>query len=396
MSLKKEDTDPHHSKENKRMRDELDNLKEELEIQKQVSFKAGILQGDITIKTLLESLSEAVVIIDSDSRIILINRMAEMIFGYKQIEVLGKQLSILLPTKYHASHDTHVNKYYSEPGIRQMGKGFDLRAIRKNGEEFPVEIGLSSLMTDAGRLGLAFVSDITKRKDMENQLKKHNKELDAFARSVAHDMNDILSGVVGFSELLNDDKQNFTEEERSIFLGEISTNSRKLSNIVSELLLLVTISKKDVSTKEIEMKDMINEVIKRLNHLIDETSSQIRIADHMEPCLGYRAWVEEVWFNFLSNGIKYGGNPPLIEIGSEKTNTGYVRYWLRDNGQGIAPEHLPSIFEKPEELDQRIIRGYGLGLSIVRQILEKLDGYAEVKSEVGKGSEFSFFLPQLK
>ncbi|MBL6963084.1 MAG: PAS domain S-box protein [Bacteroidetes bacterium] len=394
MNFTEDTFESENSKNKSKLREEIDLLKEELIIQKEVSFKAGILQGDITIKTLLESLSEAVVIIDSDSRIILINKIAENIFGYKQDELVGKQLSLLIPSKYHTAHASHVDKYYSEPRIRQMGKGIDLTGVRKNGTEFQVEIGLSSLVTDAGRLGLAFVSDITKRKELENQLKKQNEELDSFAHTVAHDLKDTLVGVVGFSELLTDERHTFTEEERKSYLKEIASSSRKLSNIVSELLLLVTIVKRDVVTSEIEMNPLINEVVKRLNYLIVKSDAKIKIAEKLHCSFGYPAWIEEIWFNFLSNAIKYGGSPPKIEIGSEIEENGFVKYWIKDNGDGIDPKHLNKIFESPEELDQSIIRGHGLGLSIVRQILEKLSGYAKVESELGKGSEFSFFLPQ--
>jgi signal transduction histidine kinase len=109
-------------------------------------------------------------------------------------------------------------------------------------------------------------------------------------------------------------------------------------------------------------------------------------------CIGYAPWIEEVMFNFVSNAIKYGGKPPKIEIKSQLTDDGFVKYSVTDNGLGIDPEFQKIIFEEKNKNKDKLIRGYGLGLSIVKKIIEKLDGYVEVESEKGKGSTFSFYM----
>jgi signal transduction histidine kinase len=109
--------------------------------------------------------------------------------------------------------------------------------------------------------------------------------------------------------------------------------------------------------------------------------------------LGYAPWVEEVWINYLSNALKYGGRPPRIELGAKAQPDEMTRFWVRDNGPGIPPEAQARLFTPFTRLDQVRAKGHGLGLSIVRRIVEKLGGQVSVESQVGQGSVFSFTLP---
>jgi len=109
--------------------------------------------------------------------------------------------------------------------------------------------------------------------------------------------------------------------------------------------------------------------------------------------VGYEQWVEEVWVNYVSNAIKYGGQPPRVELGAETQPHGLVRFWVRDNGPGISPEEQARLFTPFTRLDQACVKGHGLGLSIARRIVERLGGQVAVESAVGPGSVFSFTLP---
>ena len=117
------------------------------------------------------------------------------------------------------------------------------------------------------------------------------------------------------------------------------------------------------------------------------------IAEEFPTAQGYGPWVEEVWMNYLSNGMKYGGTPPTLTIGSEDQGDGYVRFWVRDNGPGIPAEEHTRIFEKSVQLNHKSNDGYGLGLSIAKRIIEKLDGTVGINATDTQGSEFYFTLP---
>lgn len=368
--------------------------KGELEIQKSIAYTAGLLQGDVTIKTLIESLAEGVIIVNDTGRIILINKRMGELTGYGKQEVMGESINILIPSENHAKHTAHLAEFFNHPRIRPMGIGLDLMALRKDKTTFPVEISLSFLDTDTGRLGIAFLTDITSRKLAEDELKKRNIELDAYAHTVAHNLNSSVTGIVGISDMLIDDSMTITKEKQQFFLKQIAQNGRKMTNVIRELLIFASMKKELVEMSFVNINDSLNNALERLKYQVEENNAIIIRDENLLNCSGYSPWIEEIWLNFLSNAIKYGGKPPRIEITSSKTGNGFIRYDIKDNGKGMADNIKKQIFELQAINKEQDIKGYGLGLSIVKRIIEKLDGYLTVDSTLNEGSTFSFYLKE--
>jgi signal transduction histidine kinase len=227
------------------------------------------------------------------------------------------------------------------------------------------------------------------------QLEVRNKELDAFAHTVAHDLKDPLGLILGFADVLERDHARMTAEELQSFLAIISKHGFRMNNIINELLLLSEVRKLDVTTGPLDMKSIVDNAQMRLMHLIEEYQPEFVVPDLWPVATGYAPWVEEIWINYLSNAFKYGGQPLYVELGA--TDLGdWVRFWVRDNGPGISPEAQSHLFTPFTRLAQVRAQGNGLGLSIVRRITEKLGGQVGVESEGvdGKGSVFSFTLPR--
>jgi len=376
-----------------RMRQHVEELEHALQVQKKLAFASGIFQRDITVRTLLESVAEGVIVCDQGGTIVFINKQAEKLFGYELEEVTGRLISVLLPEKHIDRHSAHLQKFFASPRIRSMGKGLDLSSRRKDGLEFPVEVSLSYLETEQGRLGLAFVTDITQRKEAEWALKLRNQELDAFAHTVAHDLQASLATIIGFSEILADTYKDLSEPEVEDYLMILARNSRRMSNIIDELLVFASVRKEDVVCTTLNMKMIVDNTILRLGHLIRQYEAEVILPKSFHRSLGYEQWVEEVWYNYITNALKYGGKPPHIEIGSELEGE-YVRFWVKDNGEGIGKADQLKLFESFAKLEVPRIQGHGLGLSISKKIIEKLEGKVEVESEIGQGSRFSFYLPR--
>ena len=166
-----------------------------------------------------------------------------------------------------------------------------------------------------------------------------------------------------------------------------------MGKIIDELLLLATVRKQEVERESLDMASLMVEARQRLAGEIEEYQAQIILPDAWPMAKGYGPWVLEVWVNYLSNAVKYGGKPPRVELGATEQADGMVRFWIRDNGSGVPPEAQAQLFAPFARLDQVRARGYGLGLSIVRRIVEKLGGQVGVESEIGRGSVFSFTLP---
>ncbi|MDY7076147.1 MAG: response regulator [Chloroflexota bacterium] len=234
------------------------------------------------------------------------------------------------------------------------------------------------------------------------QLQTRNEELDTFAHTVAHDLKTPLASIVGFAETLKVAHSEIPKNDLTRYLHTMARNGRKMSRIIDELLLLAGVRKAKVEMRPLNMPNIVSEAMQRLDSLIAKTQAEIILPETWPIALGYGPWVEEVWVNYLSNGIKYGGQPPRVELGATPpsippTEGGMVRFWVRDNGPGITEEAQVRLFTPFTQIDswnrKNHAKGHGLGLSIVRRIVEKLGGQVEVESKVGQGSTFTFILP---
>jgi two-component system sensor histidine kinase/response regulator len=229
------------------------------------------------------------------------------------------------------------------------------------------------------------------------ELQARNEELNAFAHTVAHDLQNPLSLIMGFADALSDDCATMSNEEIAMCSANIVEASHKMSNIIEELLLLAGVRQQEVEPEPIaDMAALVAESQQRLSSLINDYQAKIVLPDEWPVALGYGPWIEEVWTNYLSNAIKYGGQPPRVELGATLEENGMIRFWVRDNGSGLTPKEQARLFTPFTRLDQVRARGHGLGLSIVRRIVEKLGGQVGVESEgvPGQGCVFSFTLPK--
>jgi signal transduction histidine kinase len=225
-------------------------------------------------------------------------------------------------------------------------------------------------------------------------LQESNEELDSFAHTVAHDLQNTLSIVIGFAELLRRDDTRLTEDRRKQMAKALVINTYKMSNIIKELLLLSSVRKSDVAIEPLNMQQIVEAALLRLSYTLEDYKPEVVIQEQWPVALGHAAWIEEIWENYISNALKYGGQPPRVECGGEKLADGRVRFWVRDNGPGLTAEEQARLFDPFIQLSKVRVKGSGLGLSIVQRIANKLGGEVGVESEIGQGSLFSFILPQ--
>jgi signal transduction histidine kinase len=227
------------------------------------------------------------------------------------------------------------------------------------------------------------------------ELEARNEELDAFADTAAHDLKNPLAKIVGFCELLKEDQHTIEHQVLVEYLNMVAQEGRKMSNIIDELLLLAGVRKwEEVDLGPLDMSRIVAEAQARLAYLIRENKAEIVLPGSWPTAAGYGPWIEEVWINYLSNAIKYGGQPPRVELGAMEQADGTVRFWVRDNGQGLTTIEQERLFTPFTRLDRVRAKGHGLGLSIVRRIMDRLGGEVSIESRVGRGSVFSFTLPR--
>ncbi|GAB4540564.1 MAG: hypothetical protein Kow0063_30500 [Anaerolineae bacterium] len=238
-------------------------------------------------------------------------------------------------------------------------------------------------------------------KQSETQLRQHtaelqarNEELDAFAHTAAHDLRTPLALIISTIRVLNAQHQSSLDEDTQELLGMISRTAFRMNHIINELLLLAEVRKAKAHISRLDMASVVAGAQERLAQQIQDNQVEIKLPDTWPPALGHALWIEEVWVNYISNAIKYGGQPPRLELGATDQSNRMVRFWVRDNGPGLTPEEQARLFTPFTRLDQVRATGHGLGLSIVKRIVEKLDGEVGVESQPGQGSLFFFTLPR--
>ncbi|MCA9932848.1 MAG: hybrid sensor histidine kinase/response regulator [Ardenticatenaceae bacterium] len=235
------------------------------------------------------------------------------------------------------------------------------------------------------------------QENLQTQIREYEHltaELNAYAHTVAHDLKTPLGSIIGFAELLEMEHLQFPPEQITQLTQHIRTSGEKMKSIIDGLLLLASVRLENVPLHTLNTTAVLLEAEARLSELMAEYQVQLKRPSTWPPALGYAPWIEEVWVNYLSNAIKYGGSPPIIEIGSSPPTDGMVRFWIQDNGAGLSPDQLKQLFTPFTRIDHSTkVEGHGIGLSIVQRIITRLGGQVGAESVIGQGSRFHFTLP---
>ena len=223
-------------------------------------------------------------------------------------------------------------------------------------------------------------------------LQSRNEELEAFAHTVAHALKNPLAVMILISSAISS-INDLTRQEIQEYMQQINSTAFEMKNIIDDLMLLSEAEKMDRLSRPLDMNRIVAKTRKRLHGMTREYKGRIISPKTWPVASGYAPWVEEVWANYISNALKYGGRSPRIELGGSIQPDSMIRFWVRDNGPGIPKHKQARLFTPFTRLGEVKRPGNGLGLSIVRRIIEKSGGQAGVESEAGQGSLFFFTLP---
>jgi len=356
----------------------------------------------------LTSIGDAVIVTDETGRIKFMNPVAEVLTGWSSCEAVGieaGQVLHLIQEKTNLPIPSPVEQVLDQGMTVNLPEGTGL--VARNGKEIPIDDSAAPIRDEQGRItGVVLVfRDTTERRRAEVALRRYtadlqtrNEELDTFAHTVAHDLKNPVGLVISFAEMLNDCYTTMSNDEVQESMQTLLRIGCKMDNIIDELLLLAGLRCAQVKTGPLDMRYVVTEAQQRLTQVIQGCKAEIVLKqpEAWPRALGYAPWLEEVWVNYISNALKYGGMPPRIELGADQLADGMVRFWLRDNGPGLNTEQQAQLFAAFTRLDRVRANGHGLGLSIVRRIVDKLGGQVAVESEgiPGRGCVFSFTLPR--
>ncbi len=368
----------------------------------------GIQKMEVSLRNLysvLDQVADHVNITDREGRIQYVNPAFEESTGYRFEEIVGKTPNFLRSGE-------HPLPFYRELWETLLS-GRPFQAIfknrRKDGAVFCDEKTITPIRDTEGNV-THFIStgrDITRRIQREEVLRRRNRELgrlnaelqhrnedlDAFAHTVAHDLKNPLALVQGYAQVLREDLADLSHGEIEKSATTIVRQSQKMEEIIDALLLLASVSQKEMEVVPIDMGEIVAEVVRRVTPLVEDEGATLVVSDDWPRVLGYAPWVEQVWFNYVTNALKYGGDPPRVELcWASLPGKDQVRFCVQDRGPGIEEEDLDKLFRPFENLN-RARRGHGLGLSIVRRIVHKLGGDVSAECRTGGGCRFIFTLP---
>ncbi|MFP4396047.1 MAG: response regulator [Anaerolineales bacterium] len=302
---------------------------------------------------------------------------------------------------------THLNHVLRNEATFEL----EFRIRTREGEERWIGHTCQPVYGTAGKeLGRrASNRDITERvraemqlRDYTTQLENQNAELDAFAHTVAHDLKSPLTGLIGYSMLLERNLNALPPDEIVQQLHRFTQIGYKMADIIDALLLLASVRQMaEIERAPLDMGAIVQQAQTRLQEKIAAADAELIQPETWPAAVGYAPWIEEVWVNYLSNALKYGGRPeedipPRVVLGYDTAPAHQLRFWVRDNGAGLTSEAQAQLFTEFTRLEKERAEGHGLGLSIVRRIVEKLGGAVGVTSELGTGSTFWFTLPAAK
>lgn len=373
------------------------------------------------LNAILNTAVEGIITIDDRGVMESANPAAQTIFRYEEQEMVGQNVSMLMPEPDRGRHDSYLAHYLKTGEKKIIGIGREVFGRRKNGTIFPMDLSVSEILLPGRKLFTGFVRDISERREQEmaliamaRSLEAKNKELESIVHVASHDLRAPLVNIQGFTRELetacahaNDLMAGFpiSDEARQTLIATmhrevneplsfIQASVTKIDRLLGGLLRLSRLGRAALSVENVDMNEVMANVLATMEYQIKEVAATIRVTN-LPPCRGDAVQLNQVFSNLIDNAVKYRHptRPLHLEISSTSVGSEVV-YQVRDNGRGIDPAHYAKAFEVFHRLEPGDCEGEGLGLTIAQRIIQRLDGRIWLDNSPGGGCTFHVSLPR--
>jgi PAS domain S-box-containing protein len=355
-----------------------------------------LTETEARYRGLLEAAPDAMVVVDQDGKIVLLNIRAEEQFGYPRDELLGQQVTTIIPEGFAERLIADGLRSAAEALAQQIGTGIELCGRRKNGSDFPIEIMLSPLESSDGILVTAAIRDITTRKQAEahaRELSRSNAELEQFAYIASHDLQEPLRMVISYTQLLSKRYRGKLDTDADEFIAYAVDGASRMQRLIQDLLAYSHVGTKGIDLVDISSESALHQVLINLQGRIEQSGAQVT-HDPLPVVLADETQLIQLFQNLVGNAIKYQtSKTPLVHVSAVSSLGGRWVFSVRDNGLGIDSRYFDKIFGMFQRLHRRDeFAGTGIGLAICKKIVERHGGIISVESKLGEGSIFRFTL----
>lgn len=369
----------------------------EREVAERRRAEEALRRSERDFRTLIEVSNDAMIAVDENGLMTLFNPAAAHMSGWTAEEMLGQPIYLLVPpaAREAVREEMQRNLEASALGAPIMLMK-EYPALRHSGEEFTVEVSSSVTWREGRPFVLMIGRDVTERKRMEQALEAKNRELESFVYTASHDLRSPLISMEGFTKLLADEYGERLDQQGHDYLRRVRANVAAMDSLLTDLLELSRVGRVEEAREAVAAAEVLSEVLADLSGTIGETGARVTVAENLPAVLYTRPRLFQVFSNLVSNAIKFArdGEAPRIEVGWQPLERG-CRLWVKDNGIGIEPAHQRKVFEMFSRLRQKNVAGTGVGLAIVKRIVEDHGGEIGVDSSPGAGATFWFTVPAL-
>ena len=349
---------------------------------------------------LLEAAPDAMVVVDQDGRIVLVNVQAEKTFAYYRDELIGQPVTNIIPVGFAERLIADGLRSPEDALAQQIGTGIELVARCKNGTEFPIEIMLSPLESAEGTLVTAAIRDIAVRKRAEAhllekmaELHRSNEELGQFAYIASHDLQEPLRMVASYTQLLAKRYKGRLDADADEFIAFAVDGANRMQRLIQDLLAFSRVGTTGAELGPVSSEHALGEALRNLNGIIGERGAVIS-SDPLPEVHADESQLAQMFQNLIGNAIKYQGKKvPKIHVSAARSDDDIWLFSVKDNGIGIEKKYFERIFGMFQRLHGRDeFSGTGIGLAICKKIIERHGGSISVSSRPSHGSTFTFSL----